>query len=158
MEIVTIADHPALAATVAGWLWHAFGRYDGRTPEDEQTAVAESVSRRGPPQTFVLLDGGVPVGTASLHDHDLDERPALTPWLAGVFVLPQARGRGGATRLVGAVEAACVDAGIPAAWLYTHTAGPLYSRLGWQAVEIVEREDKPAVTVMRREFFQGRAR
>jgi hypothetical protein len=46
------------------------------------------------PRTFILLADGEPVGTASLAAHDLDERPDLTPWLAGVFVDPHTRGQG----------------------------------------------------------------
>jgi hypothetical protein len=45
--------------------------------------------------------------------HDLDERPDLTPWLAGVFVFPEARGRAHVVHLIQAVEAACRSAAIP---------------------------------------------
>ena len=53
--------------------------------------------------------------------HDLDERPDETPWLAGVFVSPEARGRGHVIHLIQAVEAACRAAASAVVW-------PLYRR------------------------------
>lgn len=152
MDIVTIAERPDLAPIVADWLWEAFWRQDGYAWEDTRAAVAAATARTGPTQTFVALLDGKPAGTASLAAEDLDERPALTPWLAGVFVLPAFRACGCATRLIAAVEGACRDAAIPHAWLYTGTAEGLYARLGWQAVEIVERQGKTPVTLMRKDF------
>jgi GNAT superfamily N-acetyltransferase len=74
------------------------------------------------PRTFILLANSEPVGTASLAAHDLDERPDLTPWLAGVFVVPHARGRGYAAHLISAVEQEARIASISTLWLYTNTA------------------------------------
>jgi GNAT superfamily N-acetyltransferase len=85
----------------------------------------------GPEESFVLLDGDTPAGTASLAHDDLDSRPDLTPWLAGVYVPPAFRGRGHAAALVRHVEAAARAAGVGTLWLYTWTAAPLYARLGW---------------------------
>lgn len=101
---------------VAGWLWHEWWHQDGHTLEQTHDAVAAFVSPSGPPQSFVLLVDGKPIGTASLVAHDLDERPDLTPWLAGVFVSPEARGRGHVIHLIQVVEAACRAAAIPVVW------------------------------------------
>ena len=114
LSIVTTADRPDLAALTARWRWEAFFRGSGRPFDDiladaQKTAAAAQLM----PRTFVLLMEGEPVGTASLVAHDLEERPDLTPWLAGVFVVPHARGRGYAARLVAAVEQAAAAAGIP---------------------------------------------
>ena len=117
-QIVRIADRPDLVPTVAQWLWHEWWRDDGGTLEATHNAVAASVSLSGPPQAFVLLDGGDAIGTASLVARDLDERPNLTPWPAGAFVVPEARGRGHVIHLIRAVETACQTASIGIAWLY----------------------------------------
>ena len=109
---------------VAGWLWREWWHQDGYTLEQTHDAIAASVSLSGPPQSFVLLVDGKPIGTASLVAHDLDERPDLTPWLAGVFAIPEARGRGHVVHLIQAVEAACPSAAIPVVWLYTAGAEP----------------------------------
>lgn len=154
VTIVTIADRPDLVPTVTQWLWREFWSLDGYPIEATRAVVAASIARSGPPQTFVALMQDQPVGTASLAAEDLDERPDLSPWLAGVFVIPQARRHGHASRLVSAVETACRAASIPAAWLYTHTAEGLYARAGWQAVEVVHRRAKPSVTLMRKDLVR----
>lgn len=101
--IVRTSERPDLVPVVARWLWEAF--WPDETPlAYVEGVVAASVAETGCQQTFVLLADGGPVGTASLVEHDLDERPDLTPWLAGVYVAPAMRGRGYAGRLIGAVE------------------------------------------------------
>ncbi len=151
-EIVRIADRPDLVPTVADWLWHEWWRDDGYTLEQTRDAVAGSVSSSGPPQSFVLIIDGKPVGTASLVAHDLDERPELTPWLAGVFITPEARGLGHAIHLIRAVEAACRDAGIGTVWLFTADAERVYARAGWHSIEAIERHGRRPVTLMRRDL------
>jgi hypothetical protein len=108
--------------------------------------------RRCPPQTFVLLVDDRPIGTASLVSHDLDERPNLTPWLAGVFVIPEARGRGHVIHLIQAVEVACRFAGCGAVWLHTANAERVYARAGWHTVEAIQRQGRRPVTLMRRDL------
>jgi GNAT superfamily N-acetyltransferase len=139
-------------ATVADWLWHEWWPDAGETLEATRDAVAASVSPSGPPQTFVLLADGAPVGTASLIAHDLDERPALSPWLAGVFVVPEARGRGNVMHLIQPVEDACRSAGIGTVWLHTAGAERVYARAGWHGVEVIQRQGKRPVTLMRRDL------
>jgi GNAT superfamily N-acetyltransferase len=122
------------------------------TVEQTLAAVRESVTARPMPRTFILLANGEPVGTASLVAHGLEERPDLTPWLAGVFVEPHARGRGHAGPLISAVEQAARTASILTLWLYTNTAERIYARAGWQTVESVQHGGKPVV-LMKREII-----
>ena len=106
LNVVSTAERPELVPTVAGWVWGEFWHGHGDTLEQTLAAVSETVTARDLPQTYILLADGRPVGTASLAAKDLEERPELTPWLAGVFVEPESRGRGYAARLVAAVEGA----------------------------------------------------
>ena len=154
-RIVRIADRPDLVPTVADWLWHEWWRDAGETLEATCNAIAASVSPSGPPQTFVLLANGDPIGTASLVSHDLDERPHLTPWLAGVFVVPEARGRGHVMHLIRAVEDACRSACIGTVWLHTADAERVYARAGWHRVEAIQRRGRRPVTLMRRDLSHG---
>lgn len=137
---------------VAGWLWREFLQADGYTLEQVVDIVAGAVAHSGPPQCFVLLADGKPIGTASLAIKDLDERPDLTPWLAGVFVVPEERGQDHVVRLIDAVEAACRSATIGELWLYTNTAERVSARAGWRIFEIVQRRNKRPVTLMRRDL------
>ena len=135
----------------AGWRWEAFIREDEPLADVVARAAVTASAQRLMPQTLVLLDGGEPVGTASLTAQDLDERPDLTPWLAGVVVLPQARRRGHASLLVQAVERLAAEGGIGTLWLYTSTAERIYARLGWTVAERFKRGGKDNA-LMRREL------
>lgn len=155
ISVVSTSERPDLVPVVARWLWDEWRRRDGHSFEQTLEAVHESVTARHMPRTFILLADGQPVGTASLAAHDLDDRPDLSPWLADVFVLPAARGRGHAVRLVAAAEAECRAASIPTLWLYTGAAERFYARNGWRTVETIQRVGG-RYALMRRELF-GRA-
>ena len=103
-SIVSTSDRPDLVEVTARWRWEEWLR--GKESFEDALKRAQRTSAMGLtiPRTLVLLIDDEPVGTASLTAHDLEERPDLTPWLAGVFVSPHARGRGYAARLVAAVE------------------------------------------------------
>jgi GNAT superfamily N-acetyltransferase len=149
--ITTIAERPDLVPVVADWIFQIFGRDENETFADIMQEVANSVSPCGPPQVFILLAGGKPAGTASLVAHDLGERPDLTPWLASVYVVPEARRRGFAAKLVAAVEDAALAASISTLFLYTNTAQSVYQRAGWQRIDTFEKNGRPTA-LMRREL------
>jgi GNAT superfamily N-acetyltransferase len=147
--IVSTSDRPDLVEVTARWRWEAFLR-DTRPFEDVLSrAQRTSVMGLAIPRTLVLLVDGEPVATASLTEHDLDERPDLTPWLAGVFVAPHVRGRGYARRLVAAVEEEARTGQISTLWLYTNTAERVYARVGWRTVETVLHNGKPFALMSR---------
>ena len=151
-QVVSVADRPDLLPAATWWRWESFFRHRGRTYESllaeaEQTAAAAQTL----PQTLVLLADAEPVGTASLAAQDLEERPDLTPWLAGVVVAPAWRGRGLAGRLIAAVETLAAASGHHTLWLYTGAAERVYARAGWRRVEIVQHRGAPVV-LMRREL------
>jgi GNAT superfamily N-acetyltransferase len=148
-EIVTLAQKPTLIPQVAQWLWTEWARRKGRTLDMVTDRLAARAASGGPEQTFVVLDGGTPVATASLVASDLVSRPDLTPWLASVFVDPPHRGRGHAARLVRRVEEAARAANTEILWLYTEDAEGLYAKLGWQTVG-PELDQTVPVTLMRR--------
>lgn len=153
LVVATVARRPDLLPIVAGWLWREWWQRRGRSLEQTQAIYAACRAEIVAPQTFVLLAGGTPVGTVTLARRDLDERPDLTPWLAGVFVVPEARGRGYVRHLLAAFDEACRAAAIGTAWLYTNTAEPVYLRAGWQVAEVIQRQGKPPVTLMRRDLL-----
>lgn len=149
-SIVTTKDCRDLVPVVADWFWDAFWKDSGKPFDGLLRAVSQGPVANDPiPTTFVCLIDGSPAGTASLIASDLDERPSLTPWLAGVFVTPDRRGVGVASELVRAVEAEARHAGVETLWLHTKTAEKLYAQLGWQTVERV-RLVNGQTTLMRR--------
>jgi predicted N-acetyltransferase YhbS len=146
--IVNIAVRPDLVPVVAGWLFEAFWRQEGHELAEVVDALRQSAPA-GMPQSFVLIAGGEAAGTASFAAHDLDERPDLTPWLAGMFVAPAHRRRLHAAMLVKAVEQAAREADVKTLWLYTNSAEALYARAGWERAGTISHLGVPK-TLMRR--------
>lgn len=151
-EIVSTSKRAELAEVTGEWRWTAFFSRRGVAREtvlafERRAACATAVL----PQVLVSLSGGVPVGMASLVAQDLDTRPDLTPWLAGVYVLPEHRRQGHAMRLVGAIEDVARTSAVSTLWLYTRSAQPLYRRCGWCASAVFERNGRD-YTLMRRDL------
>ena len=147
-RILAVSDRPDLAPLVARWLVDAFHRPPADMTTEAMTALILAPPQ-GPEESFVLFEDDRPVGTASLSHDDLLSRPDLTPWLAGVFVLPQHRERGHPSALVRHVEGFARAASVAELWLYTRTAESLYARLGWQRVGL-EQSNGHEVALMRR--------
>jgi GNAT superfamily N-acetyltransferase len=150
--IVSTAERPDLAPVVASWLWAEFWRARGYSLEQTLEVVRTSITAQRMPRAFILLVDGKPVGTASLAARDLEARPDLTPWLAGVFIEPAARGQGRVAHLIGAVEEECRRASIPTLRLYTPSAENVYRRAGWRTVETFALGDK-SYALMRRDLY-----
>lgn len=150
LALVTIAERPDLAAIVADWTWHQWGRGQGETLEQRVATIAARTARIGLEQCVVALIDGEPAGTASLVTKDTDSRPDLAPWLASVYVVPRVRGTGIAPVLVKAVEAGAWRAGYPRLWLFTDGQIDLYASLGWVEHGVLHDHGKPYV-LMRRE-------
>lgn len=152
MQIVSTSERPDLAALTARWRWEAFFRDTGGSYDVVLEGARRTAVGAGPiPRTLVLLIDGEPVGTASLAAEDLDERPDLSPWLAGVFVAPHARGRGYAGQLIAAVEQLAREAGFSTLWLSTSAAERIYARAGWRTTETFEHHGK-SFALMRRDL------
>ncbi len=137
--IEALADHPHHVSTVARWRWDEWGpKADPRGSAEAWAARLYQHTRDSIPTTFIALDDGENVvGVVSLTENDLTIRPDLTPWLAGLFVLPQMRGQGLGSALVRHAEAHAASLLVDRLYLFTDTAEHLYRQLGWQVLEHV---------------------
>lgn len=90
------------------------------------------------------------LGGATLAENDLPERPDLGPWLACVFVTPEARKRGLAAQLIEGICVHARDAGFTALYLHTHSQSDYYTKLGWNVVERFEAWGKAQYLMSRR--------
>jgi GNAT superfamily N-acetyltransferase len=156
MRIEGIAAHPELIETVARW---QFGEWGHLEPGDSLAARIAYLGTQAAnpgriPMTFVALDSDEALGSASAVEHDMDTHPELTPWLASVYVKPDARGRGVASALVRRVMAAVAALGVSRLYLFTESARGLYEKLGWQPIgeEHFEGSD---VTIMAIDLVPG---
>nr|WP_283161718.1 GNAT family N-acetyltransferase [Xanthomonas nasturtii] len=113
---------------------------------DEALSELRSHTRDGViPTSWVALDQTQWLGSVSLLENDDARIRQWSPWLASLYVQPQARGQGIGEALVAhCVQAAarlgvplCVQAaarlGVPLLYLYCQPAlAPFYQRLGWR--------------------------
>ena len=75
----------------------------------------------------------------------------LSPWIASVFVKPEARGRGIGSQLVTFVEGEGQQRGYSTLYLMTPDKQRMYNRLGWSIIEEVEYRGEH-VTVMKKTY------
>jgi GNAT superfamily N-acetyltransferase len=149
IEVVPIAAAARDLPIFASWLWMKWGQFRGRPPSRTLAYVTSWTAGQDLPFGYAAYLDGLPAGIAGVVRDDLEPRPDLTPWLASVFVRPDARGRGIASALVEANADEARRRGHTTLWLHTPDQQKLYARLGWmadsQSIDLGE-----AVTVMRR--------
>jgi 8-oxo-dGTP pyrophosphatase MutT (NUDIX family)/predicted N-acetyltransferase YhbS len=155
IRIEAAADHLDLIPTIAGWHWAEWGHADSDgSVESWGKALAARTNRDRVPATWIAMSEDQPVGAVSLVEHDMPDRPdlaAMSPWLAGLYVVPTHRRLGIATQLVTACESGALRMGIARVYLYSSRARLLYERLGWErlADDFYEGE---AVTIMAKDL------
>jgi GNAT superfamily N-acetyltransferase len=156
MELREMAEHLDLAALLARWHVEEWGDlYDGWTLEVAE-AEFRAMDRPGRiPTTWVAFaDGGRGPGDvlgsiSLLADDDLEGYRHLAPWLASLYVVPAARGRGVGRRLVDHAVRAARELGHERVHLFTAGQEAYYADLGWRVVDRpVVRGHESAVMVL----------
>jgi GNAT superfamily N-acetyltransferase len=134
VQIAPLCDHPHHLATLAQAHLQAFG---GLLPDwTLEQAQAELASHGAPeviPTTWLALDGDDWLGSVSLLRNDDERIDQYTPWLASLYVRPEARASGTGAALVQRCVQAAAALGVPRLHLYCQDAlVPYYTRLGWR--------------------------
>ncbi|WP_370676734.1 hypothetical protein [Pleomorphomonas sp. PLEO] len=95
LTIVSTKDRPDLALTTGTWRWEAFFSADDVPLADVLALDVDCArSRDLMPTVLVMIEDRRPVGMVALCLDDLEGRPELNPWLAGLYVAPGNRGKG----------------------------------------------------------------
>lgn len=89
---------------------------------------------------MVLSVNGRAVATGGVYDHVglLNHQPELNiykKWLAQVYTIPGERGRGYGICLCKQIQDHCRALAFDKIYLFTHTAEPMYQRLGWSVIQ-----------------------
>lgn len=136
MQIELLVDCPEFIPLLSEW-HHAEWSYlrPGFTLEDRIARFETFHNRREPPVVFIACNGHQLLGSAMLVTSDMDTRPELSPWLAGVFTAPEHRGQGIASVLCRHVVHHATELGFTRLYLYTPSAANFYARLGWKIME-----------------------
>ena len=135
----TISDlrrRPEFFDTVAMRIWQAWWEADGTPLDHISGRLRQNMNARPIPFALVAHDGDTFLGTASVIASDLAERSQLTPWVAAVWVEPQARGCGVGAALVNRATQDCFALGVSRAYLCARPRlSRFYERLGWTIFE-----------------------
>ncbi len=134
-----LGDHPDSVEAVADLRWREWGH----PPEPEDPAFWLDVTRSEAgreelPVTFVAHDAsGAVLGAVGLDTYDVDERQDRTPWVTGMIVRRDLRGRGVGRVLMRHLEQWGAEHQIPEAWVGpdTDAAAAFYKKCGWTLQE-----------------------
>jgi len=136
MSISDLRDRPDFQPILADRVWRAWWEPRGTPLAVVARGVAENLGAGPIPSAFVAHDGDRFLGTASAIAADMAERPQYSPWVAAVWVEPEARGAGLGAMLVRHAAARIFRAGWRRAYL---AAAPhrrsFYEGLGWTVLE-----------------------
>lgn len=139
-EIHYLIEFPHYLSIIAFWNyreWHI-----GKRPFDEIiTRYQGRLHVDRIPTTLIALEDTMPVGSVSIKEDDLTQRPDLNPWLASLYVLADYRGRDIGRGLLRAGEHSAQNAGVRRLYLFTHTAAGLYEKEGWTFMEKIVKAD-----------------
>lgn len=139
MDIQYLADRRKAIPKIAAWY---FDQWSDRIPENS----AEEISRRLEkylnrdkiPLALVAVDNDSLLGVGQLKYYEMDIYPLKEHWIGGIFVPPEHRGKGIATRLVTRLTDIALTQEVSTLYLQTEQLnGGLYTRLGWKPVERV---------------------
>ena len=136
MRMSYLSDHPEFIHPLAqGRLEHFRNLLADHTLETHVATLQAHMNRDVLPIAWVAHSDTEAFGTAALRVHDLEGREDLTPWLGGVYVLPQFRRRGIGTALCAEVERKAAALGVRILYLFTLDRQGWYSALGWTRFE-----------------------
>ena len=125
-------------------LKNAPSAFSAKLDDWAQRPLSDFEAQLGKGGTFVAEDAGRVVGCACL-DPDDNPQHAERGWLMSVYMSPEARGRGHAWALIGAVAAEAKARGMTAllldVGLANDAARRAYARAGFREVPMAERPD-----------------
>jgi len=155
VRIEHLAAHPGAIARLAVWHQAEWGfLHPGGTVDEVASELQGHLEPGRIPTSFVALVDGEVVGSASLLEHDLPERPELGPWLASLYVAPAYRRQGIGAALAARMVEEAARLGVPTLYLFTFDREGYYARLGWRRLAPALCHGHP-VRVMTRDLRPG---
>jgi GNAT superfamily N-acetyltransferase len=135
----TISDlrqRPEFFDLVAKRIWQAWWEPDGHPLDFIAGRLRENMRATPIPFALVAHDEAKYLGTVSVIAADLPERPQFTPWVAAVWVEPEARRHGIGGALVNRAVQDCFALRIGRAYLCARPRlSRFYEGLGWTVLE-----------------------
>jgi GNAT superfamily N-acetyltransferase len=136
ITVIQLAEGPQHLPVVGTWIYETWWRRPDNTAEVVFRLLRTHDRLDEVPFTVVALAGDTPVGSCCVVANDCVHRPQYTPWVAAVYVQPQIRRRGVASKMLQALAAIASRAGLANLYIDCLAAtAPVYERNGWQILE-----------------------
>lgn len=138
MSTITIhpmVEHADEVPRIATWFFEEWrSLYGEESQVSVQGRIKSWLTRNEIPTALVAVSDGHVVGTVVLEEKEL-QHPSFSPWLAGLFVVPECRHKGIGALLVHAAESEAAILGVQQLYLYTPASQGYYEHLGWSLIE-----------------------
>src|SRR6516162_8759243 len=121
-------------AICARWRANAFSVLEASFKMELRSLEQFASDQRHGVALIAKIDGE-PIGTCLLAESEIEPNHDVSPWLAGLFVVPEHRRKGAGAVLVRAIEDQARERGFSRLYLYTSDAVGFYERLGWQVLD-----------------------
>jgi len=140
LEIACLSADSALPKTIAALQFALWGPLTGYvSAADYEQFLCRTTASHQLPEVLVARRGTNFAGSVNLLASEMTIRPALSPWMAQLFVLGTERSRGVGSALIDAAMARTAELGYRRLYLYTSGTLPgYYATRGWQPVEELE--------------------
>ena len=140
LEIEHLTIESGLPATIAALQFTFWGPLTGYgSVADYERFLCSAARSRQLPTVLVARRGTTLLGSVNLLASEMTIRPALSRWMAQLFVVDSERGRSIGSALIGASVAHVAELGYRRVHLYTSGTLPAYyAALGWKPIEEVE--------------------
>ncbi len=155
VTIHLLADRPELIPVVSEIRWREWGHPPEPTDlEFWLDCTRRESGRDAVPVSWVAVDAaGEALGVVGLGEFDIEERRDRSPWVLGMIVRPDRRGRGIGGALMAHLAGWAGAHGYRQGWVATNgRAVSFYRRCGWTVVETVPREIGGEAVVLSREL------
>lgn len=138
VTVSLLVASPDSIEAVAEMRWREWGHPP--EPEDPAWWLETTIREAGTdqlPVTFVAHDAAHEVlGAVGLDHYDVEERRDTSPWVTGMIVRTDRRGKGVGRALMQHLEQWAADHRIAEAWVATDLAAGFYECCGWTPLEM----------------------
>ncbi len=149
LALKQLSECPEHLETVGLWIHNEWWskRYD--SPEIVLSWLRMHKKLDAVPYSVVALAEGEPVGSCCVIENDCIHRPQYAPWVAAVYVKPEFRRRGIASKILHEAASIAARAGVKCHFIdCLAVMAPVYEKNGW-AIHEREVGDKESVVMLR---------
>lgn len=137
LTIVDLYQHKEFIDIVSEWAyreWHERNGFSLKLVRHGYLARVQTVSI---PKCFIVLHNFQPVGMVSLKTKDLETHKEYGPWLSALYIIPQYRSRGIATKLIDYIRQYAQGLQYKELYLFTDFSNnkkltEFYKKRGWK--------------------------